>query len=151
MMRLFISLLIPVLTGLIGSVFTTSALSTWYAGLNKPLFTPPNWAFAPIWLTLYSLMGVALYINWREKTDQAKFNVQLFFVHLLLNFLWTPVFFGAKDIFLALEIIIALWAIIVVMIDNFWNVNRTSALILFPYLLWVTYAAFLNYFIWRLN
>jgi translocator protein len=150
-MKLFLSLLLPQLAGAVGALFTVSAIPTWYKFLNKPSFSPPNWLFGPAWLTLYLLMGIALYLNWVKKTKQAKFNVQLFFIHLFFNAIWTPIFFGAKNIFLALIVIIVIWIFIVVMIFKFWKVNKASSLLLIPYLLWVSFATTLNYFVWKLN
>lgn len=150
-MKLIISLILPQLSGLIGSYFTINAIPTWYTYLNKPSFSPPNWLFGPVWLTLYLMMGVALYLNWIKNTKQAKFNVRLFFIHLFFNLIWTPVFFGLKDTLFALYIIIMIWIFIIAMIINFRKVNKVSSLLLIPYLLWVTFASFLNYFIWKLN
>jgi len=150
-MKLILALLLPQLTGAIGALFTIKAIPTWYAYLNKPSFSPPNWLFGPAWLVLYLLMGVALYLNWIKKTKQAKFNVRLFFIHLFFNLIWTPIFFGAKNLFLALIVIVIIWALIVVMIFKFWKVNKVSSLLLIPYLLWVSFATTLNYFVWKLN
>ena len=150
-MKLVLSLILPQLSGFIGSYFTINAIPTWYAYLNKPAFSPPNWLFGPVWLTLYLMMGIAVYLNWIKNTKQAKFNVRLFFVHLFFNLIWTPVFFGLKDTLFALYIIIMIWIFIITMIINFRKVNKISSLLLIPYLLWVTFASFLNYFIWRLN
>ncbi len=150
-MRLFLSLLLPQLAGAIGASFTVNSIPTWYKFLNKPSFSPPNWIFGPVWLTLYFMMGVAVYLNWIKKSKQAKFNVRLFFIHLFFNLIWTPIFFGAKNLFLALIIIIIILFTIVIQIILFWKVNKISSLLLIPYLLWVTFASFLNYWIWRLN
>lgn len=150
-MKLILSLILPQLAGAIGALFTVKAIPTWYTTLNKPSFSPPNWIFGPVWLTLYLLMGVALYLNWVKKTKQAKFNVRLFFIHLFFNAIWSPVFFGAKNLFLALYIILIIWLMILVMIYNFWKVSKTSSLLLIPYLLWVSFATVLNFFVWRLN
>lgn len=150
-MKLIISLILPQLSGFIGSYFTINAIPTWYAYLNKPSFSPPNWLFGPVWLTLYLMMGVAVYLNWIKNTKQAKFNVRLFFIHLFFNLIWTPVFFGLKDTLFALYIIIMIWIFIVTLIINFRKVNKLSSLLLIPYLFWVSFATLLNYFIWRLN
>ncbi|MFA6081428.1 MAG: TspO/MBR family protein [Patescibacteria group bacterium] len=150
-MKLVLSLVLPQLSGLVGSYFTINAIPTWYVHLNKPSFSPPNWLFGPVWLILYLMMGIAVYLNWVKNTKQAKFNVRLFFVHLFFNLIWTPVFFGLKDTLFALYIIIMIWIFIIAMIINFWKVNKVSSLLLIPYLLWVTFASFLNYFIWKLN
>lgn len=150
-MKLLLSLILPQLSGLIGSYFTINAIPTWYAHLNKPSFSPPNWLFGPVWLILYVMMGIALYLNWIKNTKQAKFNVRLFFIHLFFNLIWTPIFFGLKDTLFALYIIIMIWIFILVMIINFRKVNKISSLLLIPYLFWVSFATLLNYFIWKLN
>ncbi len=150
-MKLILSLILPQLAGAIGALFTVKAIPTWYATLNKPSFSPPDWLFGSVWLILYLMMGVALYLNWIKKSKQAKCNVRLFFIHLFFNLIWTPIFFGAKNLFLALIIIIIIWVLIVVMIFKFWKVNKVSSLLLIPYLLWVTFATLLNYSIWKLN
>lgn len=139
------------MAGAIGSFFTIQAIPTWYALLNKPSFSPPNWIFAPVWLALYLMMGISLYINWTSKKKMAKSNVRLFFIHLFFNFIWTPVFFGAKNLGLALVIIVVIWILIVEMIRRFWSVNKAASLILIPYLLWVSFATLLNFTLWRIN
>ncbi len=143
-MKLFLSLLLPQLAGIIGSVFTINAIPSWYVSLNKPSFSPPNWIFGPVWLTLYLMMGIAVYLNWIKNNKQAKFNVRLFFIHLFFNFIWTPIFFGAKNLFLALIVIFIIWLLIVTLIYNFQKVNKISSLLLIPYLLWVSFASILN-------
>lgn len=150
-MKLILSILLPQMAGAIGSFFTIQAIPTWYALLNKPSFSPPNWIFAPVWLALYLMMGISLYINWTSKKKMAKSNVRLFFIHLFFNFIWTPVFFGAKNLGLALVIIVVIWILIVEMIRRFWSVNKAASLILIPYLLWVSFATLLNFTLWRLN
>jgi len=150
-MKLILSLLIPQLAGAVGALFTVNAIPTWYKFLNKPSFSPPNWLFGPAWLTLYLLMGIALYLNWIKNNKQVKSNVRLFFIHLFFNLIWTPIFFGAKNLFLALIVIGIIWILIVVMIFKFWKVNKVSSLLLIPYLFWVSFASVLNYSVWRLN
>lgn len=150
-MKLILSILLPQMAGAIGSFFTIQAIPTWYALLNKPSFSPPNWIFAPVWLALYLMMGISLYINWTSKKKMAKSNVRLFFIHLFFNFIWTPVFFGAKNLGLALVIIVVIWILIVEMIRRFWSVNKAASLILIPYLLWVSFATLLNFTLWRIN
>lgn len=150
-MKLILSLLLPQLAGAVGALFTIQAIPIWYKFLNKPSFSPPNWLFGPAWLILYLLMGIALYLNWIKKTKQAKFNVRLFFIHLFFNLIWTPIFFGARNLFLALIVIIIIWVLIVMMIFKFWKVNKLSSFLLIPYLLWVTFATILNLSILLLN
>jgi len=150
-MKLILSLIIPQLSGIVGSFFTIGAIPTWYKFLNKPSFSPPNWLFGPAWLTLYLLMGIALYLNWTSKKKQAKDNVRLFFVHLFFNFIWTPIFFGAKNLSLALFVIFIIWLFIIAMIFRFYKVSKTSSYLLIPYLLWVSFASILNLSILLLN
>ena len=98
------------LVGVLGSFFTSSAIPVWYANLIKPVFSPPNWLFAPVWTLLYILMGVSLYLIWSKKNDKKVKNaLRLFGMQLFLNAIWSPVFFGAKNLFLALIIIIFMW------------------------------------------
>lgn len=150
-MKLFLSLLLPQLSGIIGSFFTIQAIPDWYMKLNKPWFSLPNWVFGPVWLVLYTFMGIALYLNWIKKSQQSKVNVRLFFIHLFFNFIWTPVFFGMKNLELALVIIIILWCLIIKLIIDFNKMNKISSILLIPYLLWVTFATVLNFSLMLLN
>ncbi|MCC6711064.1 MAG: tryptophan-rich sensory protein [Candidatus Pacebacteria bacterium] len=149
---LIISILVTQLAGIIGSIATTQAIPTWYATLNKPFFNPPNLLFGPVWLTLYTLMGISLYLIWRQKQNkQTTFAKNLFIIHLVINTLWSLVFFGLKNLGLAYLIIIFLWLMIVTLIKLFYPLNKKASFLLVPYLLWVTFASLLNYAIWRLN
>lgn len=150
-MKLIVALLVPQLAGIVGTIFTVKNIPYWYANLNKPSFSPPNWIFGPVWIVLYLLMGISLYLNWVNKGAQAKFNVRLFFVHLIYNAIWSPIFFGARNPLLALMVIAVMWLLIVLMIVKFHKTNKTSAYLLIPYLLWVSFASVLNYFVWKLN
>ena len=136
--------------GIVGSVFTISAIPGWYATLQKPWFTPPNWLFAPVWLSLYFLMGITLYLLW-GKRRQAGNALAAFAVQLALNVAWSVVFFGAQELFYGFLVIVALWAAILVTIALSFRVSRNSAALLVPYLLWVTIASALNYYVWVLN
>jgi len=128
-------------------------VDTWYAGLNKPGFNPPNWLFAPVWTVLYICMGIAAGLVWAKgfhhiwvKTALYNFGFQLLF-----NALWSIVFFGFQNPFWALLVIIVLLILIVITIKWFKIVNKTAAYLMIPYLLWVCFAALLNYRIWELN
>ena len=147
--RLSISLILPQLTGIIGSFFTVSAIPTWYTTLVKPSFSPPNWLFGPVWVTLYFLMGISIYLIW-QKVGKTK-DFWLFWTHLFFNAIWTMVFFGLRNPGLALINIVILLCLIVVLIIRFWKIKKTSAYLLMPYLLWVSFATYLNWAIWRLN
>ncbi len=139
--------------GLLSSRVTMAAIPTWYAGLNKPFFSPPNWLFGPVWSVLYILMGVALGRVWYYgrrhlwgKTALYHFGAQLIF-----NGLWSLVFFGLKNPLLALIVIIILWILIERSIYWFRVVDKKSAYMLYPYIAWVSFASILNASILYLN
>ncbi|MFH0836178.1 MAG: TspO/MBR family protein [Candidatus Micrarchaeota archaeon] len=139
------------LAGVVGSVFTMPAITTWYAGLAKPFFTPPSWVFAPVWIALYALMGIALYLV-LESPKPRKNRALLFFgVQLVFNTLWSIVFFGLQNLFAGLVAIVLLWIAIAGSMYYFQRIDKRAAWLLAPYLLWVTFAALLNYSIWMLN
>jgi len=147
--KLIISLLLPFLVSAVGGFFTSSSVSTWYVELNKPSFNPPNWVFGPVWTILYLLMGISLYLVWIKKYDKKAFTA--FGVQLFLNMLWSIFFFGMQLPLLAFIEIIFLWTAILVTIIYFYRIKKASAYLLIPYLLWVSFAALLNFFIFYLN
>jgi len=151
--KLVISIIICQLAGVIGSVFTTSAISEWYTTLQKPFFTPPNWLFAPVWLTLYTLMGISLYLIWNKglKNKRVKNSLYLFGLQLVLNAVWSILFFGLRSPLLGLIEIVFLWVFIVLTILKFYKISRTAGLLLIPYIVWVSIALLLNFYIWILN
>ncbi|MDD1679741.1 MAG: tryptophan-rich sensory protein [Methanomicrobiales archaeon] len=140
--------------GVLGSVFTTSKINTWYQTLVLPSFAPPPWVFAPVWITLYFLMGVGLFFIIRRE-DQKGISISrptsLFAIQLVLNVLWSYLFFGLESPLLGLLGIIILWSMIVLTIREFYRVSRPAAYLLVPYIVWVTIAGVLNYAIWALN
>ena len=149
---LILFILLCQLPGIIGSYLTASSIPVWYAGLNKPWFNPPNFLFGPVWFTLYVMMGVSLFMVWNTKSDMSKKTaVIVFSVQLLLNALWSIIFFGMRNPGLAFIEIILLWVFILLSIIKFYPVSRKASYILIPYLLWVSYASVLNFSIWRLN
>lgn len=137
----------------IGSVFTTSAIDTWYSTLQKPVFSPPNWIFGPVWTLLYLMMGISLYIFWNAKTHTKERHqgLSLFFVQLALNVIWSILFFGLHLPFVALIDIMALWLTIFLTIIKFNASSKPAAYLLIPYLLWVSFATILNLAIVLLN
>jgi len=141
------------LAGVIGSIFTISSIPTWYAVLRKPWFTPPNWLFGPIWLTLYFLMGISLYLVFENKRNKAKEKPALwaFGIQLFLNVLWSVLFFGMHYLLYGFIEIVLLWISIAVTIILFFRVSKVAAYLLLPYILWVTIAASLNYYAFILN
>ncbi|MFH1211580.1 MAG: TspO/MBR family protein [Candidatus Woesearchaeota archaeon] len=152
-LKLIASILICQLAGFIGSFFTASSVSTWFQTLNKPFFNPPSWLFAPVWISLYLLMGISLYIVWNKgvKSKETKTAVTLFGVQLALNTLWSILFFGLKSPLFAFIEIMILWAMIVLTIRCFCRISKTAAYLLVPYIIWVTFAAALNFAIYFLN
>lgn len=144
------AVLICMAAGIIGSAFTSPAIPNWYASLVKPEFTPPSWVFGPVWTTLYFLMGVSLYLIWKRK-DEAKPALAVFSFQLVLNALWSFLFFGLQSPLYGLICIVLLWLAIVATVLLFYRISKTAAYLLVPYLLWVSFAAFLNYSIWTLN
>ncbi len=137
--------------GGVGSIFTTSPIPTWYATLVKPSFSPPNWIFAPVWTTLYILMGLAAYLIWQKKTKETKSLLYLFWSHLAVNVCWSYIFFDLKNLQLSLFWIIFLLFLIAVLTYKYLKIKKTASLLMVPYLAWVSFAAFLNYGILILN
>lgn len=145
--------LVSELAGVIGSFFTFSNIPTWYAGLEKPAFNPPNWVFGPVWTALYFLMGVAAYIVWAEGMEKkgVKRALGIFGAQLAVNVLWSIVFFGMQSPMMAFFVIIVLWALIIETIREFYRISKWAGIALIPYILWVSFAAVLNFAIWMLN
>lgn len=152
MIKLIASIVICQLAGIIGAVFTTPSISGWYAGLNKPFFNPPNWLFGPVWTLLYLLMGISLYLVWNQKKGvKIKTALIIFAIQLGLNSLWSIIFFGMRLPSVAFLEILILLLFIVLTIVKFLPISKISACLLIPYLLWVSFASFLNFYIVRLN
>jgi tryptophan-rich sensory protein len=151
--KLLLSILTCLLAGAIGSMATVNAIPSWYNTIVKPDFNPPNWIFAPVWTILYILMGIAFYYIWTnsKKNKFARAAAILFLIHLVFNALWSVVFFGMHNPLLGLFVIGVLWFMIVAIIFMFDRIKRTAALLLIPYLLWVSFATILNYAIVILN
>ena len=141
------------LAGVIGSIFTFPALTEWYAALQKPAFAPPGSIIGPIWIALYFLMGVSLYLVLLKKREDkiVKRRLSVFAAQLALNALWSFVFFGLRSPGYALIEILFLWLSIFLTIYMFYKTDRRAAYLLVPYLLWVSFAAVLNYQIWQMN
>lgn len=172
--KLFSCIIICELAGMLGSYFTIPQINGWYNTLQKPSFNPPNWLFGPVWTTLFVLMGISLYIVWSknwetQKTsknknvwnawskklldgDWSKINIILIFcTQLLLNVLWSLIFFGMHSLGFAFFELLMLWFAILFTIINFYRISRIAALLLVPYIIWVSFAGFLNYFLWIIN
>lgn len=153
MRKLIFSLAICQLAGIIGAIFNAASIRTWYLTITKPPFNPPNWIFGPVWITLFLLMGIALFLVWTSnspgKTKQTA--MIFFFIQLAFNMAWSFFFFYLKSPSLALIDIIVLLLFILLTLWKFYPVNRTALYLMLPYLIWVGFAAILNYYIWTLN
>jgi translocator protein len=152
-LRMLLFVLVCLLAGFIGSLFTTPAIPGWYAGLTKPSFSPPNWIFAPVWTTLYVLMGLSGFLVYEKgpKKREVRIALAVFAVQLVLNALWSIIFFGAHMILGAAVLIIILWAMIVITIRLFSGISKAAAYLLVPYILWVSLATVLNISLYILN
>ncbi|HOK02107.1 MAG TPA: tryptophan-rich sensory protein [Spirochaetota bacterium] len=150
--KLVISIAIPLFIGFIGSFFTSSSVDTWYKTLKKPDFNPPNWVFSPVWTLLFILIGLSFYIIWKNNFGGKKvLLLNIFFTQLFANLLWSLFFFGLRSPFWALIDIIVLWLAILVNIIVFYRVSKPAGILLVPYILWVSFAALLNFYLYILN
>ncbi len=180
-LKLIISVVVSELAGVFGLIFTTPAVNpstgsgqAWYATLVKPELAPPNWIFAPVWTILFFILGVSLYVVWKNDFrvvnpvftkkawnklserlwtgDLQKLNtIAIFSVQYILNILWSFVFFGLHSPGLAFFVLLALWFSIIYLIINFYRISKIAGYLLIPYILWVSFAGYLNYSIWQLN
>jgi len=151
--KLVITILVCQIAGFIGSIFTRASVLTWYPTLAKPRFAPPDWVFAPAWISLYILMGIAAFLIWRKGWDRKEVRTALllFAIQLTLNTLWSFLFFGLKSPLAGLIGIVLLGIMIILTIRSFLRVSNTAGLLLIPYFLWVAFATGLNLAIWYLN
>jgi benzodiazapine receptor len=160
-LRLGVSIAIPLVAGVIGSIFTSESVSTWYQTIEKPSFSPPDWLFGPVWTTLYVMMGISLFLIWRATTSTTTFTkgrhsrkISAFIAfgsQLILNVLWSFIFFGLRSPQLAFAEIVILLISIVVTIVIFSKISKLAAVLMIPYAGWVTFASLLNLQIWLLN
>ena len=151
--KLIGSIVVCEAAGGVGSLFTAPAIGTWYVTLDKPWFTPPNWLFAPAWATLFLLMGIAVFLVWRKglRHPGVKLALVILAVQLVLNVLWSVVFFGLRSPLGGVVEICFLWVAIVLTIVAFWRVSVAAGVLLLPYIVWVSFAAALNVSVFILN
>jgi tryptophan-rich sensory protein len=141
-----------VLTFGVAYVGSRFPVDDWYSALSKPSWNPPNWLFGPVWSVLYLLMAISVWLVWRkEGISGAILPLGIFLLQLVLNAVWSWLFFGLHEPLLAFIEILGLWVAITINIILFWKIYPLSGVLLLPYLAWVTFAAFLNYTLWRLN
>lgn len=152
-LKFIIAIAVPQLAGVIGSVFTMPSVDGWYAGLMMPAGNPPPWVFGPVWTILFALMGIAAFFVWKKGIDRADVRVALgiFLGQLVLNILWSVIFFGLRSPGVALVEIVLLWFAILATIIAFAKISKLTVLLLLPYIFWVSFASYLNYMIWILN
>jgi translocator protein len=150
--KLLASLALPLSIGAVAGIFTSEAVSEWFATLNRPSFSPPNWVFGPVWTTLYILIGISFFLIWKqEASSQRKQAIIVFLAQLVLNFAWSFIFFYFNKIGLALIEIVLLWISIIFMLVLFYKLKPLAAYLNIPYLLWVTFATILNSGYYLLN
>lgn len=152
-LKLIIALGFPLFVGWIGSLFTAPAIPVWYNSLVKPTLNPPNWIFAPVWTLLFILMGVAAFLVWRKglKKKEVKLALAIFVFQLFLNSFWSMLFFGMHNILVSFTEILSLWFAIMALLLAFYQVSRAAAYLIVPYVLWVSFAVYLNYAILQLS
>lgn len=150
--KLVVTLLASFMAAAIGSLFTFSSIPTWYAGLHRSILTPPNWVFGPVWTLLYILMAVAAFLVWRKiEKPEARQGLIFWGEQLVLNAVWSIIFFGQHQIILGFVTIVILWLIILINIIWFFRVSRAAGWLMIPYVLWVSFASILNYSVWLVN
>ena len=152
-LKLMVSILVPLLVGALGSYFTRPSITGWYSELAKPALNPPNWIFGPVWTLLYILMGISIFLVWRNGLDKkgVKPALGIFIFQLFLNLFWSFLFFGIHNPAVAFTEVISLWFAIMALILASYQVSRSAAYLLIPYILWVSFASYLNYAIWQLS
>lgn len=151
-LKLAMSIVLCQLAGVAGSLFTTPAIPTWYRTLKKPFFTPPDWIFGPVWISLFMLMGVSLFmVLRRQEHPQFKITLTFFLIQLIFNILWSAAFFGLRSPLLGLIDIGLLWGAILLTIQHFLRISKMAGLLLMPYIVWVSFAVVLNFSLWILN
>ena len=152
-LKLIVSFAMPFIAGVIGSRLTIKEIPVWYREIKKPSFTPPSWVFAPAWTILYALMGTAFYLIWTCPASCAVRHaaMSLFLVQLVVNALWSFLFFRMHRLILALVDLALLWVLVLALTVIFWKIDLAAGILLIPYAAWVSFAMILNYAVWRMN
>ena len=153
LVKLILCIAICQSAGVMGSIFTASSVANWYTTLDIPWFTPSGSIISVVWIILFALMGLSLFLIWQKGVSSidTKIALGIFALQLLVNILWSYAFFGLQSPLAAFIVILFLWLLIMQCIIRFWYIRKEAALLLVPYILWVSFAAFLNYTIWRHN
>lgn len=156
--QLILAILIAQSAGIVGSFFTVTSLDSWYSTLDKPSFNPPNWVFGPVWIVLYTLIGITLYILWQWKKEKkgkqkqyVSTTVNILYANLILNALWSYAFFGLQSPLYGIIVIVLVWATAAFVLIRIARLNNVYGFLILPYFLWVSYATVLNFAIWTTN
>ena len=152
--RIVIGVIICLAVGYLSGMVTRASITTWYPTLVKPSFNPPNWIFAPVWTSLYVMMGIAAGLIWNQIPSQKEAvtrALQFFAIQLVLNALWSYLFFGMHNLMLATIEVVLLWLMIFETYSQFAKINKTASYLMLPYLAWVSFASVLTASIWWLN
>jgi benzodiazapine receptor len=150
------------MAGFIGFLFTSSSIPEWYSTLSLPSFSPPDWIFTPVWIILFAIIGIADYLVWKSGFERAELKgelhkkevsdaLHLFVIQLTLNIFWTILFFGLRSPMYGFVEIMALWMAVAFTISSFFRISRKAGLLMIPYLVWISFVAILNFFIWFMN
>ncbi len=152
-LKITTAIVICLVVGGISGLVTTNSIESWYSLINKPSFNPPNWIFGPVWTLLYILMGISAALVWNKgwKKREVKQALTIFILQLVLNSLWTLIFFGLHNPLFAFIEIVILWVAIMLTILKFFKISRLSGYLMLPYILWVSFAGVLNLAIVLLN
>ncbi|MGC4040529.1 MAG: TspO/MBR family protein [Flavobacterium sp.] len=151
--KIVLVVLVCVSLGFVSGMVTEKSVQTWFLTLEKPFFNPPNWIFAPVWTLLYIMMGIAAGLVWTSNADDklVKKGLGFFAIQFALNMLWSYIFFGLRNPFLALIEIVLLWLMVWETFIVFRKVSKTAGHLMIPYIAWVSFATLLNASIWYLN
>jgi benzodiazapine receptor len=144
------NLFIIILLTLIISFSSMNKIDSWYQKLNKSSLTPPGYIFSIVWPILYILMSISVWIIW-NKEKKITFPIQLYIIQLILNFAWSPLFFKYRCINESLFLLLSIWILVLIIIDLFYSINKTAGILLIPYLIWLSFAFYLNYYIVKNN
>jgi translocator protein len=152
-LKLILAISLPLLVGFTASYFTITGIGSWYQTIQKPTWNPPNWIFGPVWTTLYVLMGIAFFLVWKSPApgEIKRPAIILFAIQLVLDFFWSFIFFDQHQTGIAFAEILLMWVMILFTIFAFARISKPAAWLLVPYISWVSFAAILNFTIWKLN
>lgn len=153
LVKLVTSIAVCLVIGSIGYIFTVESIQTWYPTIEKPAFAPPDSVLVPVWTILFVLMGIAAFLVWRQGLKRRGVTIALviFSAQLIINVIWSVVFFGLRSSHYGMLVILALWVMILLSLIMFFKISRESGLFMLPYFIWVSYAAILNVAIWALQ